>query len=73
MEKDERKHQLSKSKLVEHIPLACCVEEAAVEFFERQRWGNDPTCVHCGSTEAYKMKDAKTGERNKRFLWRRSA
>lgn len=55
---------------MESIPLACSDELAAVEFFEQQRWGNTPCCVKCGSVEVYKMTDAKTGERNKRFLWR---
>jgi transposase-like protein len=50
--------------------VACSDERAAVEFLEKQRWGNDPACVKCGSVEVYKMKDAKTGERNTRFLWR---
>src|ERR1700688_2507170 len=31
---------------------------------------DNPCCVKCGSVEVYKMTDAKTGERNKRFLWR---
>ena len=26
--------------------------------------------MHCGSVNVYKMVDAKTGERNSRFLWR---
>src|SRR6266851_6202046 len=64
------KHNLSKSKVIEEIPVACSNELAAVEFFEKQRWGNDPACVKCGSVEVYKMADAKTGERNRRFLWR---
>ncbi len=64
------KHNLSKSKVIEEIPVACSNELAAVEFFEKQRWGNDPCCIHCGSVNVYKMTDAKTGERNKRFLWR---
>ena len=63
-------HNLSKSLVVENIPLACSDELAAVEFLEKQRWGNDPACVKCGSVEVYKMKDAKTGERNRRYLWR---
>jgi transposase-like protein len=63
-------HKLSKSNVVEDMPLACSNELAAVEFFERQRWGNTPACVKCGSVNVYKMRDAKTGERNKRFLWR---
>jgi transposase-like protein len=52
------------------IPLACSDELAAVEFLEYQRWGANPCCVHCGSVNVYKMIDAKTGERNSRFLWR---
>jgi len=66
----EKGHNLSKSLVIENIPLACSDELAAVEFLEKQRWGNDPACVKCGSVEVYKMKDAKTGERNSRYLWR---
>jgi transposase-like protein len=68
MKKDT--HNLSNTQFIENIPLACSNELAAVEFFERQRWGNTPACVKCGSVNVYKMRDAKTGERNKRFLWR---
>jgi len=64
------RHNLSKSTTIAHIPAACANETAAVEFFEMQRWGNTPCCVKCGSVEVYQMKDAKTGERSKRFLWR---
>jgi len=64
------KHKLSNSDTVCEIPLACSNELAAVEFFERQRWGDCPACVHCGSVGVYKMMNAKTGERNERFLWR---
>jgi transposase-like protein len=70
MTKRDRKHQLSNSAVIERIPLACSNELAAVEFLEQQRWGANPCCVHCGSVNVYKMKDAKTGERNSRFLWR---
>lgn len=63
-------HSLSKSDVVGEIPLACSNELAAVEFLEKQRWGDTPCCVHCGSVDVYKMIDAKTGQRNKRFLWR---
>jgi transposase-like protein len=63
-------HHLSKSTVIEQIPLVCSNELAAVEFLEKQRWRSDPCCVHCGSLDVYKMTDAKTGERNKRFLWR---
>jgi transposase-like protein len=64
------RHNLSKSDIIAEIPLACSDETAAVEFFEFQRWGNTPCCVKCGSVEVYQMKDAKTGERSKRYLWR---
>ena len=66
----DKKHRLTKSGIVEEIPLACCDEFTAVEFFENQRWGDTPACVKCGSVDVYKMRDAKTGECNKRFLWR---
>src|SRR5271154_3872913 len=65
-----KRHNLSKSDVIANIPLACSDETTAVEFFEQQRWGNTPCCVKCGSVDVYAMKDAKTGERNKRFLWR---
>lgn len=63
-------HNLSKSEVIEQIPAACADETAAVEFLEKQRWGDCPCCVHCGSVAVYKMTDAKTGGRNKRYLWR---
>jgi len=68
--KKKDKHNLSQSEIVEAIPLACSGELAAVEFFEKQRWGDTPCCVRCGSVDVYKMTDAKTGQRNKRYLWR---
>lgn len=64
------RHNLSKSDIVAEIPLACSDELAAVEFFEKQRWGDNPCCVKCGSVAVYKMADATTGERNGRYLWR---
>ena len=33
---------------------------AAVEFLEKQRWGDTPACIRCGSVDVYKMADAKT-------------
>jgi transposase-like protein len=65
-----KRHHLSKSNVIESIPLACSDETAAVEFFEFQRWGDTPCCVRCGSVDVYQMKDAKTGGRSKRYLWR---
>ena len=67
---NKTRHSLSKSNVIENIPLACSDETAAVEFFEFQRWGDTPCCVRCGSVDVYQMKDAKTGERSKRYLWR---
>ena len=63
-------HKLSKSDVIENIPAVCSNELWAVEFFEKQRWGNTPCCVRCGSVNVYKMTDAKTGARNSRYLWR---
>src|SRR3989442_7960102 len=67
---DEKRQRLSNSGPVREIPRACSDELAAVELFEKQRWGDTPCCVKCGSVSVYKMLDAKTGERNSRFLWR---
>jgi len=57
------------NEVLQEIPLACIDETAAVEFMEKQRWGNMPACPHCGCIEVHKMK-SNNGERNKRFLWR---
>jgi len=35
-------HNLSKSAVIENIPLACSDELAAVEFLEKQRWETIP-------------------------------
>ena len=70
MAKRQGHPELKRSPLVEGLPKACADELVAVEFMERQRWGSNPVCVHCGSDQVYKMADAATGERSKRFLWR---
>jgi transposase-like protein len=70
MRKRPNLHNLTKSEVIAEIPLACSDETAAVELFESMRWGNTPCCVKCGSVDVYAMKDAKTGERSKRYLWR---
>ena len=63
--------ELEQTPLVAAIPLACSNETAAVEFLEKQRWGDKPSCVHCGSVSVYKMTNADDPEkRNGRFLWR---
>jgi transposase-like protein len=66
----ETEHNLSKSEVVEEIPLACADELAAVEFFEKRRWGTTPCCPRCGSVDVHKMVDSKTAKRNSRYLWR---
>lgn len=63
-------HKFSDSQIIREIPIACSNETAAVEFFEKQRWGDTPCCMHCGSIGVYKMMDRKTGDRSKRFLWK---
>jgi transposase-like protein len=68
--KNKDTHNLSKSVTIEEIPLGCSNELAAVELLEALRWEGHPVCVHCGSASVYKMTDAATGERNKRYLWR---
>jgi transposase-like protein len=61
--------ECKESEIIGALPKACSDETAAVEFFELQRWGNTPCCVHCGSVQVYKRTD-RNGTRNKRFLWR---
>lgn len=68
--KSWKRPQLARSEVIEELPIACSNETAAVEFLERKRWGDCPCCCECGSVDVYKMRDSKTGERNKRFMWR---
>lgn len=58
-----------KSPLVAELPAACANEDAAVEFLERQRWGDTPGCPRCGDTDV-KQIIGKTGQRGPRYLWR---
>ncbi len=67
---DQRKVGQDKSVIVAELPRACMDETAAVEFMENKRWGEQPFCPRCGCTSVYKMVDAKSGERSKRYLWR---
>ncbi len=69
-EKITRRPELKMTEIVRELPLASQNEDAAVEFIERQRWGGTPACVHWQAPKVYKMMDAKTGGRNKRYLWR---
>lgn len=56
------------------LPKACSDETAAVEFLEKQRWGDNPCCPHCGSLSVYKMmratKQGELTERQANFRWR---
>jgi transposase-like protein len=61
---------MEKSEVIEEIPLACSDELAAVEFLESKIWNGTPCCPHCESTSVSQIMAAKTGGRNKRFLWR---
>lgn len=61
--------EVAKSVVIKHLPKAYGDETAAVEFFERQRWGNSPVCSQCQSPNVYKL-TGRTGARNKRHLWR---
>jgi transposase-like protein len=56
-------------EIVAALPAACSDERLAVEFVERQRWGDNPACPRCGDT-AVRQVLAKDGTRNKRYLWR---
>ncbi|MGO9682552.1 MAG: IS1595 family transposase [Beijerinckiaceae bacterium] len=71
MAKGQRKAGSDKSAIVAALPKACADELAAVEFIESLRWSETgPCCLRCGDTDVYKMTDRKTGQRNKRFLWK---
>jgi transposase-like protein len=69
MERRNTKVGGNKSEVVKAIPNVCSNEQVAVEFMERQRWGNTVACPRCGDCSVAQMKD-KEGNRNKRFLWR---
>ena len=56
--------------VITELPAACADEKAAVEFMEKQRWGEHPACPRCGDLDVYQMKDSKTGERQANFRWR---
>lgn len=73
MAKQERKKPgkvgENKPEVIRELPPACSDEAKAVEFMERRRWGDCPTCPRCGSDNVRQMRDAH-GNRNARFLWR---
>ena len=57
-------------KIIAALPAACADEKTAVEFMEKQRWGDHPACPRCGDMNVYQMLDAKTGERQANYRWR---
>jgi len=59
----------NRSAVLEALRNAAVSEPLAVAFLERQRWGDSPACVKCGSVEVYAMK-GRNGERNKDYRWR---
>lgn len=70
MEREIRHPGETKSEVLKAIPRACIDEIAAVAFMERQRWGDTPTCPHCGKTDVVLVKSKDGWTRSKRFLWR---
>ena len=56
--------------VISELPAACSDERAAVEFMEKQRWGDHTACPRCGDLDVYQMKDTKSGERQDNFRWR---
>ncbi len=71
MKNEWTKQNETKSKVIAELPAACISEAAAVEFLEKQRWGDSPCCPHehCGSFNVVQLQKDKTQERKKRFHW----
>ena len=60
-----------KSPILRELRDACQSEEAAVEFFERHRWGDSPSCPRCGSVNVYPMRNLDNLEmRETHHRWR---
>jgi len=58
----------AKSQVLEELRNAAVDEAKAVAFLEKQRWGNGPSCPHCGDMDVYRMMSGE--QRNKDFRWR---
>lgn len=57
--------------VISELPAACASEQAAVEFMEKQRWGEHPHCPRCGDLNVYQMMDSKEPtKRQANFRWR---
>lgn len=70
MKKKQSKVGENKSETIKNIPMACADELKAVEFMEKQRWGDKAHCPRCGDENVKKMMNKEGDGRNKRFLWR---
>jgi transposase-like protein len=70
MKREIRKPGEARSEILKSVPKACMDENAAVAFMEKQRWGDTPTCPHCGGTDVVMVMDKDGQHRSKRFLWR---
>jgi transposase-like protein len=57
------------SPILEALRTAANNEKSAVEFLEKQRWGDTVGCPRCGAVEVYKM-IGRDGQRNKDYRWR---
>ncbi|MCH9025889.1 MAG: IS1595 family transposase [Proteobacteria bacterium] len=54
---------------IQDLPTACANEAVAVEFMEKNRWGDYPACPKCGGMDVYQMQSRKGG-REKHYRWR---
>jgi hypothetical protein len=72
MRKTKVQNQSTKNDVtIAQIPAACAEELAAVEFLEKQRWGNHPACPRCGDMDVYKMMDSNDPQKRQAgFRWR---
>jgi len=57
------------SPILSALRIATLDEKSAVEFFEKQRWADQPACPRCWNLDVYQMKST-SGERNKDYRWR---
>ena len=44
-----------KSPILRALRNAAIDEDKAVEFMERQRWGDNPACPRCGDVDVYHL------------------
>ena len=54
--------------MLEELKNAAVDEPTAVAFLEGQRWGDLPSCPHCGDMNVYRMMSGE--QRNKDYRWR---